>query len=127
MPPYTFSTTVKNYPKLIPYETIKNDVLGKHYSLSFILVGKTRAKKINQATRKKDYVPNVLSFPLDKNCGEIILCPEVARPEAKNFYMSQDGYIAFLFIHGLLHLKGYDHGTAMEKMEKRFVVKYGLV
>ena len=127
MPPFTFSTTTKNYPKEIPYETIKNDILGKRYSLSLTFVGKSRARKINQATRKKDYSPNVLSFPLDTNCGEIVLCPEVARTEAKDFRMSKDGYIAFLFIHGLLHLKGYDHGDTMEKLERRYVSKYSLV
>lgn len=127
MPPFTLSTTIKNYPKQIPYETIKNDILGKRYSLSFTLVGKNRAQKINQTTRKKDYAPNVLSFPLDTNCGEIVLCPEVARPEAKDFSLTKDGYIAFLFIHGLLHLKGYDHGDTMEKLERRYVSKYSLV
>ena len=127
MPPFSLSTTIKNYPEQIPYETIKNDILGKRYSLSLTLVGKNRAQKINQITRKKDYAPNVLSFPLDTNCGEIVLCPEVARTEAKDFSLSKNGYIAFLFIHGLLHLKGYDHGDTMEKLEKRYVSKYGIV
>jgi probable rRNA maturation factor len=123
MPPFTISSTVKNYPHA-PYETIKNDILGKKYSLSLTFVGKIRAQKINQISRKKDYAPNVLSFPLNENCGEIVICPEVARPEAKDFSLSKDGYLAFLFIHGLLHLKGYDHGDTMGKLEKKFVSKY---
>jgi probable rRNA maturation factor len=130
MPPFSISQTVKAVPSF-PYETMKNDVLGKKYSLSLSFVGPTRAQKLNAEYRQKTYTPNVLSFPLNDTCGEIVICPEVARKEAHEYNLSTDGYIAFLFIHGLLHLKGHDHhteteATAMEKLEKRYVTKYGI-
>lgn len=130
MPPFSITKTVKVYPEW-PYETIKNDVLGKRYTLSLSFVGPTRAQKLNQTYRKKDYTPNVLSFPLEAQCGEIVICPDVARREAHEYNLSQNGYIAFLFIHGLLHLKGHDHHTeperlAMEKLERKYVSKYGI-
>jgi probable rRNA maturation factor len=130
MPPFSLTKTVKTCPEW-PYETMKNDVLGKRYNLSLSFVGPTRAQKLNQQYRKKDYTPNVLSFPLDTNCGEIVICPEIAAKEARDYDHSINGHIAFLYIHGLLHLKGHDHHTdaeaaTMEKLEKRYLAKYDI-
>lgn len=130
MPAFSISQTVKRIPNF-HYETMKNDILGKKYSLSLSFVGPTRAQKLNQQYRQKTYTPNVLSFPLNDNCGEIVICPEVAKKEAHKYFLSIDGYIGFLFIHGLLHLKGHDHhtepeATLMEKLEKRYINKYGI-
>lgn len=131
MPAFSISQTIKSFPTQWPYETIKNDILGKRYNLSLLFTGPTRAQKLNQEYRKKTYTPNVLSFPLDKTTGEIVICPAVANQEAHQYNLSKPGYIAFLFIHGLLHLKGYDHHSetetlAMERLEKKFVRKYGI-
>ena len=130
MPPFSLSHTVKGIPSF-PYETIKNDVLGKKYTLSLSFVGPTRAQKLNEQYRKKTYTPNVLSFPLASDCGEIVICPDIARREASNYSHSKDGHIAFLFIHGLLHLKGHDHHTdaeaaEMERLERKYVKKYAI-
>ncbi len=122
----TISSTVKKYPKL-DYQKFKDTILGKKYQLSLAFVGSKRAQSINIASRKKDYVPNVLSFPFDQNQGEIFICPEIAATEAHKFSLSQDGYIAFLFIHGLIHLKGHDHGEAMDKLEKSYLKKFKIV
>ena len=125
MPPFSLSQTVKKIPHF-PFETVKNDILGKKYSLSLSFMGPTRAQGLNHEYRKKDYVPNVLSFPLDAHCGQIVICPAVARKEASAHFLSVDGYMGFLYIHGLLHLKGLDHGDEMEKLEKRYVSKYSI-
>lgn len=131
MPPFSITQKVKTIPHF-PYETVKNDILGKKYSLSLSFVGPTRAQKLNAQYRKKTYTPNVLSFPLDASTGEIVICPAIARLEHKQYNLSVDGYIAFLFIHGLLHLRGHDHHTdaeadAMEKLERRYRTKYSIV
>jgi len=119
----TITSTIAHYPNF-PYQKIKDAILGSSYELSLAFVGTKRAQKLNQAYRNKGYVPNVLSFPLDKKTGEIVICPEIAYPEAKDFSLSTDGYIAFLFIHGCLHLKGHDHGDTMERLEKRFMKEF---
>ncbi len=127
MPTQTFSltSTIAKYPKF-PYQEIKEAILGKKYSLSVAFVGTKRAQKLNVEYRQKSYVPNVLSFPLDSETGEIFICPEIAYGEAKDFNLSKEGYIAFLFIHGLLHLKGYDHGDTMESLERRYMKKFAI-
>ncbi len=117
--------TARAFPSL-PYETIKNAVLGKSYALTLVFVGAKRAQELNKTHRKASYVPNVLSFPLDTENGEIYIAPSVAKHEAKKFDMTYEGYVGFLFIHGLLHLKGHDHGATMEKAEQSFVRKFNL-
>lgn len=119
----SISSSARQYPNW-PYQKMKTAVLGADYSLSLSFVGAKRARDLNQKYRQKDYVPNVLSFPLDEAVGEIIICPAVAKGEAKKFNLSVDGYIAFLFIHGLVHLKGHDHSDAMDKLEQKYIRQF---
>ncbi len=123
---FTISSTIKSFPSF-PYREIKDAVLGKKYELSLTFVGPARAQKLNLAYRQKSYVPDVLSFPLNEACGEIYICPEVSYKAAKGFKLSKEGYIAFLFIHGLLHLKGHDHSDTMESLERRYVKQFKIV
>ncbi len=125
MATFGITSTVKHYPTH-PYETLKNDILGKRYNLSLSFVGPTRAAKLNQQYRQKSYTPNVLSFPLDTENGEIVICPHIAAKEAAAHRLTPTNYVAFLFIHGLLHLKGHDHSDEMDKAENRYLKKYDL-
>lgn len=122
----TINSTIKKYPKRLPYEDIKRKIVGAKYELSLVFVGKQRATTLNQNYRNKTYIPNVLSFPLSETSGEIYICPEIAAKEAKKFDLTSNGHIAFLFIHGLLHLKGYDHSDEMEKMEKKYLKAFSI-
>jgi probable rRNA maturation factor len=125
MQTFSIASTVKSHPTW-PYETIKNAVLGKSYVLSLSFVGEARAQAFNMQYRNKDYIPNVLSFPLDDKNGEIIICPQVAKREAKKFNLTVEGYIAYLFIHGCVHLKGHDHGDTMDKLEQKFMRQFAI-
>jgi probable rRNA maturation factor len=122
---FAIGSTVKNYPKG-SYSNIKTVILGKTYRLQLNFVGSKRAVALNQTYRQKTYTPNVLSFPLDKNTGEIYICPTVAKREAKKFDLTYNGYVTFLFIHGCLHLKGFDHGATMDKLEQHYKRKFNV-
>jgi len=122
---FSLQSSVARYPNH-PYETIKNTILGKSYSLSLNFVGEARAQKFNIEYRKKDYIPNVLSFPLDPKTGEMFICQSVAKKQAKDFNLSVDGYVAYLFIHGCVHLKGHDHGDTMDKLEQKYLRQFSI-
>jgi len=92
---------------------LKEKVLGSRYNLSLVFCGPTLARKLNRERRNKDETANVLSFPLTKNFGEIFIKVPTA-----------DFSVGHLFIHGLLHLKGFKHGSKMESEEKRFLSSY---
>lgn len=116
---------VKERPSFLPFEKIARSILPKGYVLSVVLCGDTLSKRLNKTYRKKDYPTNVLSFPLSKNEGEIFLNMRKTEREAKSSGRSKKDHAAYLFIHGLLHLKGYTHGSTMENEEKRFLARFG--
>jgi rRNA maturation RNase YbeY len=122
---FSISATVRTYPKL-PYLKIKETVLGKTYSLSLVFIGEKRAEMLNKKHRGKTYIPNVLSFPLTNTNGEIYITPSCAPHEAAKYDLSPTGYVGYLFIHGLLHLKGHGHGDTMSRAEKRLLSKYNI-
>jgi probable rRNA maturation factor len=121
-----FSLINKTKGKLpsLPFVNIKNDILGKKYSLSIAFVGTEKSKELNKKYRNKNKATNVLSFALRKNEGELILCPAVIKKEAKNFSKTFTEFIGFLVIHGMLHLKGMKHSSTMEKAEDKYDKKY---
>jgi len=121
----SITSTIKKYPKH-PYEQIADKILGKRYELSLVFIGKTRAATLNKQYRNKTYSPNVLSFPLDERTGEIFICPLVAKAEASKYNLSTKNYVAFLFIHGCLHLKGHDHGDTMDTLERKYLKQFEL-
>lgn len=115
--------TKARLPRL-PFLGIKNDILGKNYSLSLAFVDEKTSRKINKEYRKKDKPTNILSFLLHKNAGEIIMCPIVIKKEAQNFDRNFTQFMGFLVIHGMLHLKGHEHSSTMERLEEKYDKKY---
>ena len=108
----------------LPFQKIKNDILGKKYSLSIALVSEKISKELNNKYRNKNKSTNILSFTLNKNMGEIILCPAVIKREVKNFERTFGDFLGFLVIHGMLHLEGLEHSSTMEEKEKKYDQKY---
>lgn len=106
------------------FEKIKNDILGKKYSLSIAYVDQKTSKELNKKYRGKNKPTNILSFPLRKDMGEIVLCPDIIKKEAENFNRTFDQFLGFLVIHGMLHLDGMEHGSTMEESEKKYDQKY---
>ena len=103
---------------------IKNTILNKSFDLSLVFVGDIRAQKLNKEYRKKDYIPNTLSFLIDDSTGEIFLNLNQIKKETGKFNLSFKNLIIFMFIHSCLHLKKYEHGPEMEKKEKYYYKKF---
>lgn len=100
--------------------TFKNAVLGRRYELSVAVVGRAEMKKYNAAYRQIAKPTDILSFPFSKNSGEILICIPEVKTHAKAFGMSYADYLPYLLIHGLVHLKGHDHGRIMDSLELRY-------
>ena len=112
------NTTKGKLPRL-PFAKIAEAVLGKEYEGSLVVVSSRKSRELNRTYRGKDSPTNILSFPLDETEGEIFLDLKKAREDAPLFDRSYTNFVGFLFIHALLHLKGYDHGPKMETQEKK--------
>jgi len=106
------------------FSIIKNDILGKKYSLSIACVDEKTSRKINKQYRNKNKATNILSFPLRKDMGEIILCKAVIKREAKKFNKTFPEFLGFLVIHGMLHLKGFKHSSTMDEAQDFYFAKY---
>ncbi len=125
---YNFSLINNTKGKLprLPFAHMKNTVLGKEYDLSLVFVDDEESRRISIETKRKNYIPNVLSFPLDDISGEIFINPFEAGRQAKSFGRTPENMIGFLYIHGLAHLKGMDHGVTMERTEAKFRKRFGI-
>lgn len=115
----TTNSTLSRPPQL-NLAPIKETILGSAYNVTLNYIGPDRARALNLTTRQKTYVPNVLSFPLTPTDGEVYICPAAAKREAAQFDLTENGYLTYLFIHGCLHLAGYDHGSTMDTLEARY-------
>ncbi len=128
---YLMATTVdiRNFTRRatprLPFQDAVAAVLPG-WDISLVFAGETRAQKLNQALRKKDYVPNVLSYESGPKSGEIIICLSVADRQAPSYGLSPKNYCLYLFIHGLHHLKGHPHGATMEQRERALLARFGI-
>jgi probable rRNA maturation factor len=94
------------------------------------VVGRAEGRKLNKRFRRKDYATNVLSFPYGGGGGDIVLCHPVIAQEAREQGKTLRAHYAHLVVHGVLHLRGYDHlrrtdAARMERTEIRLLRRLG--
>ncbi len=101
--------------------------------LELIFVNNEQIQKINLEFRSKDYPTDVLSFPLENiphaPLGSIVISIDKAIEVSQNLDHKLEDEISLLFIHGFLHLSGYDHEMdegEMRKEEERLVKRFNL-
>jgi probable rRNA maturation factor len=97
------------------------------------VVGRAESRRLNARYRGKDHPTNVLSFPASplpaspaggaepQPLGDLVICPQVLRTEAREQHKSLRAHWAHLVVHGALHLIGYDHERDADahRMERR--------
>jgi probable rRNA maturation factor len=108
------------------FVNLKNAVLGKKYDLSVVFIGPKEMQKLNKIYRDKDYATDILSFPISKTEGEIFICKQKSDQKSKEYDRTKENFLYFLFIHGLVHLKGFEHGSRMEREEEKFRKKFSI-
>ncbi|MDE2031208.1 MAG: rRNA maturation RNase YbeY [Patescibacteria group bacterium] len=117
----TVINKTKGKPPRLPFVSIKEKILGPKYDLSISFLSSTAQKKINNEYRNINKTTNVLSFSLSKNSGEITFDLMKVKSDAPVFGMTYPKFLKYLFIHGLLHLKGFEHSSTMEKEERKYL------
>jgi probable rRNA maturation factor len=101
--------------------------------ISVLLVGAARSRALNAHYRGQDHATNVLSFPAQPGSaatpgarllGDLVICPDVLRREARVQHKRERDHWAHLVVHGVLHLIGFDHERDAEarRMERREVL-----
>lgn len=75
----------------------------------------SRIAKLNSQHLGKDGATDILSFPSPEpfysqgHLGFLVLCPAVARKQAKSLGLPEKTELQVLLVHGILHLLGFDH------------------
>ncbi len=107
--------------------------LSENIEISISFVNNQEIRNLNKTYRAIDKSTDVLSFPFDnsfnlpiKVLGDIIVSIEKAKEQAEEYGHSFEREVAFLTIHGLLHLLGFDHQTA-EQEEEMFTLQKKLL
>jgi len=112
-------------------QTITNDLTSKE--VEFILCENQYIQEINNQFRSKNTPTDVLSFPYEDMpfapLGSIVISIDFVNEKSKLYNHSFEDELTLLYIHGILHLLGYDHeidnGEHRNK-EEELIKKYGL-
>ncbi|NBG89323.1 rRNA maturation RNase YbeY [Isachenkonia alkalipeptolytica] len=112
-------------------KTLTYENREENFEVSLSLVTPEEIKELNKQYRGKDRATDVLSFPVEelfqpgeeKILGDIVISTEAVMEQAREYSHSVEREIAYLFLHGLLHLLGYDHLESEDKEKMRKVEK----
>lgn len=126
-----FENNTEFKPDLTLAKKIGNELDAGEVEL--ILTDNAEIHEINLTTRGKDKPTDVLSFPYEQMphtpVGSIVISYDFVKEYAHQFGHSLDEEFTLLFIHGLLHLLGFDHETDKgehRKKEEELIKKYDL-
>lgn len=109
----------------------------RHVSVTLRLIGKRESTALNAQYRRKNKPTNVLSFPFDAPpgtrsdlLGDVAICADVVRREAREQGKPERAHWAHMVVHGIMHLRGYDHhddqeAAVMEAREVRVLRSLG--
>ncbi len=97
-------------------------VLGKKglEEISLVFVGDGKIKELNKKYRHKDRITDVLSF---EDLNEIFICLPQAKRQAKLLKTSLKTELTRLLVHGIVHLKGYEHEGNKNDAKKMWAVE----
>jgi len=97
-------------------------------AVNILLTSSAEMKSLNRRFRGKDKPTDVLAFPAEPNlrkntpkplAGELAISTEIASHNARKLGHSPAEEVKILVLHGLLHLRGYDHECDNGQMAKR--------
>ncbi len=124
----TVTYKLKRLVRLAVEATLAYEGIARDLEVSVTFTDDAGIRKLNRSFRKIDKPTDVLSFPLfdfegegdamseelDDMLGDIVISLERAAAQAEEFGHSFEREVAFLTVHSMLHLLGYDHETSEE-------------
>jgi len=112
-------------------QSIANELTDKEIEL--IITTNEEIQEINREHRGVDKPTDVLSFPYEEvfmgPLGSIVISEDFVRQKADEFGHTLSDELALLFIHGLLHILGFDHEVdngEMRQEEHKLIKKFSL-
>lgn len=113
-------------------KAIKKELCAKQ-DIELLIVNDDAIKELNKNHRKKNKPTDVLSFPVEYEfanfLGSIVISIDTAQKQADEQNHPLDTEMAILFIHGCLHLQGFDHekdSGEMREIEAKICQKFSL-
>jgi len=117
------------------YEESRGKLGRCSFNIAFLT--KSEIKDMNKRFAGTDKPTNVLSFPSNEDSteerflGDIAICSELIAEEAISQGKETKDHLIHIFVHGVLHLLGFDHGEhssaeQMESLEIRILKKIGV-
>ena len=93
--------------------------------INIIFLDSEQMKAFNRQFRQKDTTTDVLTFPSDDEdigtIGDVLINVDKVKEQAVEYGHSEDREVAFLAVHGYLHILGYDHHN--EEDEQKMIEK----
>jgi len=101
----------------------------KNINLSIAFVGQKRIRELNKKYRGGNCVTDVLGFGENGGLGEIVICLQEVKKNAKRYALSFEKELINCLIHEILHLLGYEHeksrkeAKAMKEKQEDYLSK----
>lgn len=95
---------------------------NKKRTLTLVFVPPQRIQRLNKMYRQKNLPTDVLSFAgtYPQHFGDLVLCPQVIKKQAKEHNLTFNLELAYMVLHGVLHLLGYEHEGNAKKAKVMF-------
>ena len=121
-------------------EEISKALLNNHASreIDLTVCNNQTIQEYNREYRGKDKATDVLSFPIHNEIigndfhmplGSIVISADFVEEKAREFEHTNSDELSLLFIHGMLHILGFDHeidNGEMRKKEEEIIHKFSL-
>jgi probable rRNA maturation factor len=135
-----YASTCQNLPKVSEigrWAEVALEGMNSDVGLSVRIVDEPESADLNRQYRNKSGPTNVLSFPFEDPpgvdsgiLGDLIICAPVVYKEAREQNKSETAHWAHMVVHGIMHLRGYDHineedAKQMETTESTILSRLG--
>lgn len=112
-----FTSEMMALVKRVVERVLQLEKVENALEVSILITNNQEIKALNAEYRQQDVATDVLSFTMDAEyLGDIVISMDKVLEQAEKYGHSVERELAFLTVHGLLHLLGYDHQVASDQL-----------